>query len=351
MEWPKVSVVMATYNSEKLLRRTLDAIVGQIYPKDKLEIIIVDGGSKDNTISIAQEYGCRILDNPKTEPVSAKLIGMREAKGKYLVTIDHDEVIQNTRSIENKVKLLEKHPECKVAFCSGYLCPEDYPRLNQYISEFGDPFSLFIYRFPKGYKSLEMSLRKHYLIQEEEQIGMIVSFAKLKKQPIFELCCAGTMIDRDYFINFDGACNDGSVFVHFFYLMLEKGDDKVVFIKDDPLVHYSSDSLKRYLPKIKWRICNNIHFVQMGQSGFNGRVNHSAKIKRRKYFFIPYTILCVPAIIEGICLAIDRHNPIFLMHPIFCWYTLIQIIYQYILKLLGKVPEMKSYDGKKVIKQ
>lgn len=346
-----VSIMIATFNSEKLLPRTLDAIKRQTYPTNLIEILIIDGGSKDRTREIAKEYGCRILDNPKTEPVNAKLIGMSEARGKYLVTIDHDEVIQNPRSIENKVKLLQKHPECKVALCSGYLCPEDYPRLNQYISEFGDPFSLFIYRFPKGYKSFEKTLRKHYLIQDEEQIGMIVSFAKLEKQPIFELCCLGTMIDREYFLDFEGACDEGSVFVHLFYLMLEKGDDKVVFIKDDPLVHYSADSLKRYLPKIKWRICNNIHFVQMGQSGFSGRLNHSKKIRYRKYLFIPYTILCVPCIVEGLYLAVERCNPIFMMHPVLCWYTLIQIGYQYFLKLIGKAPEMKSYDGKKPIKQ
>ena len=345
-----VTIMIATYNSEKLLPRTLDAIREQTYPVELMEILIIDGGSKDRTREIAKQYGCRILDNPKTEPVNAKLIGMREAKGKYLVTIDHDEVLQNPKSIENKVRMLEKHSDCKVAFCSGYLCPDDYPGLNQYISEFGDPFSLFIYRFPKGYGSLGKTVRKYYSVCYENSAGMIVSFEKMKKQPIFELCCVGTMIDRDYFLTFEGVCEDGSVFVHLFYLMLEKGVNKVVFTKDDPLIHYSVDSLKRYFPKIKWRICNNVHFSKMGKSGFSGRLSHSGCIKNRKYLFIPYTVLCIPAIVEGCYLAIDRHNSIFLMHPIFCWYTLIQIVYQYFLKMIGKSPTMTSYDGKKVIK-
>ena len=54
MEYPVVSIVIATYNSEKLLPRTLDAIRRQTYPKERIEILIIDGGSKDNTIKIAK---------------------------------------------------------------------------------------------------------------------------------------------------------------------------------------------------------------------------------------------------------------------------------------------------------
>ena len=345
----KVTIMIATFNSEKLLPRTLDAIKKQTYPKELIEILIIDGGSKDSTKEIAQEYGCKVLDNPKKEPVNAKLIGMREASGKYLVTIDHDEVIQNPKSIENKVRLLQENPECKVALCSGYLCPTDYPKLNQYISEYGDPFSLFVYRFSKGYRSFEKILRKYYSVDKENDYGMVISFEKMKKQPIFELCCLGTMIDREYFLDFKGVCSDGSVFIHLFYLMLSKGEKRVVFLKNDPLVHYSADSLKRYFPKIKWRICNNIHFAEMGKSGFNGRINYSSNMKWRKYLFIPYTVLVFPNFVEACYLAINRKNSIFLLHPLFCWYTLIQIFYQYFLKIIGKVPAMMSYDGKEKV--
>lgn len=344
-----VTIMIATFNSEKLLPRTLDAIKKQTYPAELIEILIIDGGSEDRTRKIAKEYGCRIVDNPKTEPVNAKLIGMKEARGKYLVTIDHDEVMQNDHSIENKVIMLERHPECKVALCSGYLRPDDYPWLNQYISEFGDPFSLFIYRFSKGYGTFEKNLRRYYHVEIDEAEGFVVSFENIKKQPIFELCCMGTLIDREYFMSFDGVFNDSSVFVHLFYLMLQKGKNKIVFTVKDPLVHYSADSLKRYFPKIKWRICNNVHFVDMAKSGFSGRIYYGESIKYRKYLFIPYTFLCIPAVIEGIYLAINRRNPIFMMHPIFCWYTLIEIIYQYILKITGRSPVMTSYDGKKVV--
>lgn len=350
MEWPKVSVVMATYNSEKLLRRTLDAIVGQIYPKDKLEIIIVDGGSKDNTISIAQEYGCKILYNDKTEPVNAKLIGARNATGKYLVTIDHDEVMENSRSIEMKVRALIENPECRVALCSGYKRPKDYPKLNQYISEFGDPFSLFMYNLSKGDRFLEKALKKYYRTEDKNEY-MVVSFEESKRHPIFELCCLGTMIDREYFMQIPRAFDNGGVMVHLFYTMLEQGDTKVVLVKNDAIVHYSVDSLGAYFPKLKWRICNNIHFQEMGESGFSGRIQHQTSMRFKKYFFVLYTVSCILPIFHSIYLTITRKNVVFMLHTIFCWYVLLQIIYQYVKKLTGKKADFMSYDGEKLIER
>lgn len=348
--FPLVSIMIATYNSAKLLPGTLKAIKDQTYPKDKMEILIIDGGSVDDTIKIACEYGCKVLYNDKTEPVNAKLIGLKHASGKYFVTIDHDEVIENPRSIEQKVKALMLHTECKAALCSGYKRPADYPKLNQYISEFGDPFSLFMYNFSKGDGFLEKALKRNYEIEEETEQYIEVSFAHMRKQPIIELCCLGTMIDREYFMQIPRACGDGSIMTHFFYIMLEQGDKKLLLIKNDALVHYSVDSIKAYLPKLKWRICNNIHFQEMGQSGFRGRVVYQKQLAYKKYLFVPYTISCVIPLLHGVYLAKTRKNGIYLLHPFLCWYVLIQIVYQYCRKIFNKRPNFTSYDGAKIIK-
>ena len=349
-DFPLVSIMIATYNSAQLLPATLEAIKKQTYPTDKIEILIIDGGSKDDTIKIAHDYGCTVLHNDKTEPVNAKLMGLKYSTGKYLVTIDHDEVIENSESIEQKVRALMKHPECKVALCSGYKRPPDYPKLNQYISEFGDPFSLFMYNFSKGDTFLEKVLKRNYEIQEETAQYVKVSFVHMRKQPIFELCCLGTMVDREYFLQIPGVCDDGSIMVHLFYIMLEQGQASLIMIKDDALVHYSVDSIKAYLPKLKWRICNNIHFQELGQSGFNGRIAYQQQIAYKKYLFVPYTLSCIVPLLHGVYLAVTRKNSIYLIHPLLCWYVLIQIVFQYGRKFFNKTPNLTSYDGKKIIK-
>lgn len=57
--YPLVSVIIATYNAGKYLRRALDSVYSQSYTN--VECIVVDGCSKDNTLDIVREYVCKIL--------------------------------------------------------------------------------------------------------------------------------------------------------------------------------------------------------------------------------------------------------------------------------------------------
>ena len=58
-EYPKVSVAIPTFNSERSIECTLDSVLGQDYPS--LEVIVIDGGSTDRTLRIARKfYGGRV---------------------------------------------------------------------------------------------------------------------------------------------------------------------------------------------------------------------------------------------------------------------------------------------------
>lgn len=350
MNYPIVSIMIATFNSEKVLPRTLEAIRAQTYPQDKLEILAIDGGSTDSTLEIAKKAGCKIIDNPRTEPEYAKFLGFQNCMGKYLISTDHDEVMENKNSILLKVKAAEEHPECKVVMCSGYKRPPDYPALNQYLSDFGDPFSLFMYNCPKDYQFWMNFLKKNFLLKKENVNYGIIDINNMRKPIIVELNCLGSMIDVEYFRNIvKNSKDEEQAFSMIFYLMLAKGDTSFLVIKNDPLVHYSIDSLKAYLPKLKWRICNNIHFPEQGKLGFIGRQEYQKISKYKKYLFIPYSLTIMIPFVYSLVLSIQRKNPIYLMHPVLCLYVAFEILYQYSLKLFGKTPAFTSYDGKKKV--
>ncbi|MCM1103042.1 MAG: glycosyltransferase family 2 protein [Clostridium sp.] len=349
IECELVSIIIATYNSAKHLGKVLKAVRSQDYPQESIEVLIVDGGSSDETCALAQKNGCIVLHNSKTEPVHAKLLGLQEAKGRYVLFLDHDEVMENRRSISRKVAAFRQNPQCHVVLGSGYKRPKGYPRINQYISEYGDPFSLFLYNFSKYDKCLERLLLKYYRAIRVEEDYICVDFAGRKKEPIIELCCLGTMLDNSYFSKIPHAYTDGKVMTHLFYVMLEKGDTVVICMREDALLHYSADSIRAYLPKLRWRVCNNIHFPEMAESGVSGRLKYQKKLKIKRYFFVPYALLIIPALMHGIWLAVIRRNPVYLLHPFFSFYVVIQIIWQGMIKMAGIKPRMKSYDGKKKI--
>ncbi len=90
---PYVSIVMPVRNEEQFLAKCLDSIIANDYPKEKYEIIVVDGMSSDRSRQIVAEYAERcsnikLLDNPKKIRVIANNIGIRAAKGEIIISMD-----------------------------------------------------------------------------------------------------------------------------------------------------------------------------------------------------------------------------------------------------------------------
>lgn len=94
MTTPKVSIVIPCYNVEKYLRQCLDSVVNQTL-RD-IEIICVNDGSKDSTLSIIQEYAgrddrIRIIDKPNGGYGESMNRGFDLATGEYLGIIESDD--------------------------------------------------------------------------------------------------------------------------------------------------------------------------------------------------------------------------------------------------------------------
>lgn len=91
---PQVSVVIPVYNIEAHLRQCLDSVAGQTL--DDLEIICVDDGSTDGSLSILKEYSkrderFRLIHQENRGPGSARNTGLDQAQGKYIIFLDSDD--------------------------------------------------------------------------------------------------------------------------------------------------------------------------------------------------------------------------------------------------------------------
>ena len=89
----KVSVIVPCRNEERFIERCLDSILAGDYPRDALEILVVDGRSDDRTRAILDDYASRnpivrVLDNPGRIQAAALNIGIRAARGNVLVRMD-----------------------------------------------------------------------------------------------------------------------------------------------------------------------------------------------------------------------------------------------------------------------
>lgn len=86
----KISVVIPAYNAGKYLDICLTSVLNQTRKPD--EIIVVDDGSTDNTVSIAEKYGCRVLMCERNRGIGfARYFGAKSANGDYVAFLSADD--------------------------------------------------------------------------------------------------------------------------------------------------------------------------------------------------------------------------------------------------------------------
>jgi GT2 family glycosyltransferase len=88
LAWPRVSVIVCTYNGARTLHDCLRGLERLAYPD--YEVIVVDDGSTDATADIARHYACRLIRTENRGLASARNTGLEAASGEIVAYIDDD---------------------------------------------------------------------------------------------------------------------------------------------------------------------------------------------------------------------------------------------------------------------
>ncbi len=109
------SVVMAVYNVEKYLNEAIDSIINQSLDfKKHIQLILVNDGSRDNSLKIALDYqkeypdNIIVIDKENGGVASARNIGLENANGKYINFMDSDDKI-SLNAFEEVYNFFKKH--------------------------------------------------------------------------------------------------------------------------------------------------------------------------------------------------------------------------------------------------
>ena len=159
-----ITAMIVVRNEENYIKTSLESLLNQDFDKDKYEIIIVDGISTDNTKEkineVLKEYEnnktakVTILENEKKILASGWNLGIKEAKGKYVIRIDAHAKASNN-FISKSLETIEKLPE-DVGTVGGRLTSVSLKGGNEIIekvlsSPFGIGNSKFRYSNEAGY--------------------------------------------------------------------------------------------------------------------------------------------------------------------------------------------------------
>lgn len=116
----KVTLGLCVKNSEKIVKTALDSVVKQDFPYKLMELVVIDDGSTDKTLTFVRDYVSKI--NIKTVILSSggnglgasRQIAVDNAEGDYIVWIDDDLVLEKN-FIRNHVEFMEKNPSVGAA--------------------------------------------------------------------------------------------------------------------------------------------------------------------------------------------------------------------------------------------
>ena len=120
---PLVSVIVPIYNAAPYLQETLDSILASTYRP--IEVVMVDDGSKDNSLSIAKSYceqyaECKVIEQANRGVSAARNSAIRAAKGTYILPVDADDKIADT-FIQKAVDIIEENNNVRVVGCRCWM--------------------------------------------------------------------------------------------------------------------------------------------------------------------------------------------------------------------------------------
>jgi glycosyltransferase involved in cell wall biosynthesis len=109
------SLVIPTLQSDQFLEKTLESVISQ--KEVELEVIVQDGGSKDNTLNILRKYSDQIIleSSPDGGQAAAINKGLRKAKGEIVGYLNSDDVL-TSNALLKVISYFQKNPQANVVY-------------------------------------------------------------------------------------------------------------------------------------------------------------------------------------------------------------------------------------------
>jgi len=250
MNLPGLSIIIVSLNCEKTLGECLKRISEQNYPKEKVEILLIDGGSVDSTKTIAEKFGVKIVDGgyrDNQEP--RRYIGYLNARNEILVYIDSDNYLPTSDWLRRMVEPFIEDPEITATQTLHYEYEKGASIMNRYFALFGfnDPVAFYLGKADRmpWYKS-SWSLPGKVISENDRYYKICFSPAEIPT-----IGCNGFLVRKTAF---DKLNYQPEQFFHIDanYDLISKGLNKYGFVKNG-IIHATSETvLKSFAKRIRY---------------------------------------------------------------------------------------------------
>jgi glycosyltransferase involved in cell wall biosynthesis len=341
MKYPTISVITPTFNSKATIDKSLSSIRGQNYPQKNIEIIIIDGGSKDETKKITANYDVKWINvDPKKQNVEYnKSIGIKRASGELLLMIDHDNILPSKNLLKEMIQPFLDHKDMIGVETFRYHYDPNMTLLDRYIALFGvaDPLAFYLGKADRMSYILD-SFDKKY---DPKDCGnyYLVHFTENNLPTIG---ANGFMIRKKILLE-----NADAVPGKYFHIdvnvdLIRKGFNTYAFVKDS-ISHLSGHGSVVYYLKRRVFFIKQYYLSEDNISLQSAR-RYSLYAKKdfwRLVYFIIISLTLIIPIIDSIRGFRKIHDKAWFIHPILCFgFT---VLYGYVvIEHRFKIPTNKS---------
>lgn len=330
---PKVSFIIPTLNAQKYLERCLQAITTQKYPKNKIEIVIADGGSKDQTLAIAKKYKARVIRNPDILHEPGKTRASKVATGKILFYIDSDNVLATKNWIQYMVKPYIEQENIR-GFLPQTIPARDSNSLDRYFGNlFTDPLTWFVY----GNAANPLDYNRLFTPVIKNSNYTVYKFS-LSRLPLFGLS-QGVGTTSSFHRDKIGASDDLLAGIK----LIQEGG-LVAHVPRAGVYHYHVSGLSNFIKKYRWRIRNNLTKEIKGMGIMQRKHLFDNNKRIRLAMFIPYGLSVILPSVDAIKLARKYHDLVMFWHIPASFILSTLVVYEYILYLLNPKNKVGSYE-------
>lgn len=312
---PKFSFFLPVYNEEKRIRNCLDSILRQDYPRDKIEIVVVDGGSQDKTKDIAASYECVVLlDNPKKLADFGIKVCMPRATGEIFVIFAADNELASNDWLFTVAELFRTQPDLSCAWCR-IAATDDDPALNKYYALIqNDPLSHFINqnlsRYLHAASSVPIKERHCYLFSVDQHRPLIWGANGLTYR---------TALIRDIVMG-EGFIGDNDVF----QTIIEKGYHKVSFIEGLAVYHHHVKGIRQWVKK--WQRDFGTHLLEHSSTR-NMRWAFDEDFTKKVILWMLYVLVPPFILIHTLYLVVRDKKAYWFFHPLMSFLQMVTYIY------------------------
>jgi|DewCreStandDraft_2_1066082.scaffolds.fasta_scaffold01071_11 glycosyltransferase involved in cell wall biosynthesis len=310
---PSISIVIPTLNAARVLGRCLESIAAQDYPRERLELIIADGGSTDGTLELCRRYTDRIFPNPLRTGEAGKAVGVRQARHELVALIDSDNILPDPGWLRRMVEPF-REPDVVGSEPIAFTYRRSDPAITRYCALMGmnDPLCYFL----GNYDRLNaLSGRWTGLPVPTEDRGGYLTF-RLDPRWLPTIGANGTLLRRA--VLEQAGLGDYLFDIDVLYQLACRGEP-VRFAKvKTGIVHLYTSSLRGFARKQRRRIQDYLYYRRQGLRQYPWQRQSRAGLAR----FVLSTLLVLPLVVQAARGYRRQPDPAWALHVPACWVTL-----------------------------